>query len=81
MAVSFAADIKPLFRAVDIQHMNNFGVSLDDYTYMSDPTADHAHAQEVQNRLTDQSMPPGGPFWSPDQLALFAQWRNDGYQP
>jgi hypothetical protein len=26
-------------------------------------------------------MPPGGPFWTADQLALFAQWQKDGYQP
>ena len=28
--VSFAADIKPLFRAVDISHMKSFDVKLDD---------------------------------------------------
>jgi hypothetical protein len=27
------------------------------------------------------TMPPGGPYWTPDQLALFAQWQKDGYQP
>jgi len=27
------------------------------------------------------SMPPGGPYWTADQLALFAQWQNEGYQP
>ena len=30
--VSFSADIKPLFRAVDISHMKRFGVELDGYT-------------------------------------------------
>ena len=35
--VSFSADIKPLFRAVDISHMKRFGVELDSYTYMSNP--------------------------------------------
>ena len=35
--VSFSADIKPLFRAVDISHMKRFGVELDNYTYMSNP--------------------------------------------
>jgi len=24
-------------------------------------------------------MPPGGPYWTQDQLALFAQWQKDGY--
>jgi len=26
-------------------------------------------------------MPPGGPYWAADQLALFAQWQKDGYKP
>ena len=80
--VSFAKDIKPLFRAIDISHMKSFKVHLDDYTYMSNP--DHANA--VLSTLTHQngeepSMPPGGPYWTPAQLALFAQWQQDGYQP
>ena len=33
--VSFAADIKPLFRAIDISHMERYGIRLDDYTYIS----------------------------------------------
>jgi hypothetical protein len=80
--VSFAADIKPLFRAIDISHMKSFGVELDDYTYMSDPS----NANSVLATLTPQngeppSMPPGGPYWTAAQLALFAQWQKDGYQP
>ena len=35
--VSFAADIKRLFRDIDISHMKSFGVELDDYPYMSNP--------------------------------------------
>jgi hypothetical protein len=80
--VSFEKDIKPLFRAIDISHMNSFGVHLDDYTYMSNP----ANANAVLATLSPQngdspSMPPGGPYWTPAQLALFAQWQQDGYQP
>ena len=33
--LSFSADIKSLFRAIDISHMKRFGVELDDYAYMS----------------------------------------------
>jgi hypothetical protein len=84
--VSFAADIKPLFRPVDIAHMKPSGVKLDDYNYMSDPTNNYEHAQAVQDSLSPQngdspSMPPGGPYWTPQQLALFNKWRSDGYQP
>jgi hypothetical protein len=80
--VSFAGNIKPLFRAVDISHMKSYGVMLDDYTFMSNPD----NANKVLATLSPQdgeppSMPPGGPYWTPDRLALFAQWQKDGYRP
>lgn len=79
--VSFAANIRPLFRAIDISHMTRYGVHLDDYTYMSNP----ANADAVLTTLSPQndeppSMPPGGPYWTADQIALFVQWQKDGYQ-
>jgi hypothetical protein len=84
--VSFAADIKPLFRSVDIECMKDRDVKLDDYAYMSDPANNYEHAQHVQAALSPHDggppyMPPGGPYWTPEQLALFAKWRSDGYQP
>lgn len=86
MPVSFATDIKPLFRPVDVAHMKGFGVKLDDYAYMSDPANNHQNAESVQQSLTPldgepASMPPGGPYWTKEQLALFAKWRADGYLP
>jgi hypothetical protein len=80
--VSFATDIKPLFRPVDIAHMRPHGIKLDDYTYMSNPD----NAASVLATVSPQngeppSMPPGGPYWTADQLALFAQWQKDGYNP
>jgi hypothetical protein len=80
--VSFAKDIKPLFRPIDIAHMKSFDVKLDDYTYMANPS----NANAVLATLTpqngeDPSMPPGGPYWTAEQRALFAQWQKDGYQP
>jgi len=80
--VSFATDIKPLFRAVDISHMKSYGVKLDDYNYMSDPTnADSVLANLSPHSGEPPSMPPRGPYWTADQLALFTKWREDGYQP
>jgi hypothetical protein len=79
--VSFAKDIKPLFRTIDIQHMEPFGVLLDDYAHMSDATDNHTNAQGVYDQLFSQSMPPGGPFWTTAQLALFTNWMTGGYQP
>ena len=81
MPVSFERDIRPLFRQVDIDHMNKHNVLLDNYTYMSDPSKDHGNAQGVEDSLTNQSMPPGGPYWSNEQLILYKQWRSDGYRP
>lgn len=80
--VSFAADIKPLFRPVDISHMKPHGIKLDDYTFMSNPdNANRVLATLAAGNNKPPSMPPGGPYWTTDQLALFAQWQNDGYQP
>lgn len=80
--ISFSADIKPLFRDVDISHMKRFNVELDNYTTMSNPD----HANRVLATLSPQdgkppTMPPGGPYWTEEQLALFAQWQKDGYKP
>ena len=80
--VSFAADIKPLFRAIDISHMEPFGVELDDYSYMSNSdNANTVLATISQHNGEPPSMPPGGPYWTAAQLALFVQWQKDGYQP
>jgi hypothetical protein len=79
MAVSFANDIKPLFRPIDIDHMKSFGIPLDDFAYMSDP----ANADSVLQTVIGNppSMPPGGPYWAADQVALYKEWIAGGYQP
>ena len=81
MSVSFSRNIKPMFREVDIVHMKVHGVHLDDYQYMSDATKNYANAEAVQASLAGQTMPPGGPFWTAQQLDLYAKWRAEGYQP
>jgi hypothetical protein len=91
MSVSFAGDVLHLFRPIDIQHMRLHQVLLDEYTYMSnaagdDTFPDHANARNVYDALSPKPpnlpyMPPGGPYWSPQQLQLFNQWMTDGFQP
>ena len=81
MPVSFSKDVKPMFREVDIDHMKVHGVNLDDYQYMSDPTNSYANAEAVYDTLVGQTLPPGGPFWTKEQLSLFENWKTDGYQP
>jgi hypothetical protein len=72
------ADIKQLFRDIDISHMRPFGVQLDDYSYMSD--SDNANTVLAHNG-EPPSTPSGGPYWTAAQLGLFVQWQKDGYQP
>ncbi len=80
--VSFAVDIKPLFRAVDISHMRPFRVELDNYTYMSNPdNANRVLATLSPHDGEPPTMPPGGPYWTAAQLELFAEWQKNGYQP
>ena len=80
--VSFVADIKPLFRSIDVSHMKRFGVALDDYAYMSNPNnADKVLATVSHHNGEPPSMPPGGPYWTADQIALFVTWQKEGYLP
>jgi hypothetical protein len=46
--VSLARDIRPLFRDVDISHMEVHGIKLDDYAFMSDPD----NADKVRETLS-----------------------------
>ena len=80
--VSFPRDIRPLFRDVDISHMEVHGITLDDYTFMSDPDNANKVVEALSPHEGDPpSMPPEGPYWTADQLALFAKWQKDGYLP
>jgi hypothetical protein len=75
--LSFSSDIRPLFRdAPDVAHMTPRGVRLDDPTWMRNS----ANAQRVYDKLAAGTMPPDGP-WSPDKVALFKQWMDDGLRP
>jgi hypothetical protein len=79
VAVSFAHDIRPLFTDMDVAHMKNAGVRLDDFDYMSDP----AYAQKVLHAVSTGAMPPsdsGEPIWSPENVQLFQDWMAGGYQ-
>jgi hypothetical protein len=74
MALSFATDIRPLFRDGDIKCMGRAGVHLDDPAWMSVPT----NAQSVYDQVSAGSMPPDTP-WSSDQVSLFKKWMDAGY--
>src|SRR5436190_23209166 len=79
MAVSFKADIVPLFTSVDVEHMSRLEVPLDDHAYMSQPD----NAAGVYHQVSNGTMPPsasGGP-WSEDKVQLFKEWMDGGYAP
>ncbi|MBV8726087.1 MAG: hypothetical protein JO078_06625 [Candidatus Eremiobacteraeota bacterium] len=76
--VSFAADIRPLFRQIDIDHMRPRNVHLDDFAFMSK----RENATTVYDFLTgkkEPQMPPDEP-WSSEQLDLFNRWMENGCQ-
>lgn len=84
--VSFARDIQPLFRPLDVLHMKDFDVHLDDHSYMANPANNYRNAEAVEETVVPHgseppTMPPGGPYWTAEQIALFRKWRSDGYQP
>ena len=79
MTVSFETDILPLFTSMDVDHMGRLGLSLDDYSSMSQP----AIASAVHDTVSSGRMPPsdsGEQPWSQDKVQLFKAWMDGGYQ-
>lgn len=75
MAVSFAADIRPLFRdSPDVDSMKDFGLDLSSYETV------RMQAAAIFERLKDGSMPCDEP-WPVEQLVLFEQWMEEGMAP
>ena len=75
MALSFAKDIRPLFRDdPDVEAMKPFGLDLSSYSDVQ------AQAEGIHARLVDGSMPCDEP-WSKEQIALFKQWMDEGMAP
>jgi hypothetical protein len=64
--VSFAQDIKPLFRESDRDSMT-FAFDLWDVDDV------RSNAEAILDRLRDGSMPCDD-GWSPDEVGLFARW-------
>jgi hypothetical protein len=75
MALSFAKDIRPLFRDTpDIDTMKEFGMDLASYADVK------THAQAIYSRLEDGSM-PCDEAWPQAQIACFKQWMDEGMAP
>jgi hypothetical protein len=71
--LSFASDIKPLFRESDRMAMRR---AFDLWSY--DDVV--ANAQAIAGRLKDGSMPCDGP-WPGEQVSVFERWLSDGSAP
>lgn len=72
MPVSFAKDIRPLFRDdPDVSSMKDYGLDLSSYDEVK------AQAQNIYARLEDRSMPCDAP-WPEEHLALFKRWLDEG---
>jgi hypothetical protein len=75
MALSFAKDIRPLFRdSPDVDAMKDFGMDLSSFSDVK------AHAEEIYARVLDGSMPCDEP-WPKDRIALFKRWMEEGMAP
>ncbi|MCV2489178.1 ferritin-like protein [Geodermatophilus sp. YIM 151500] len=74
---SFARDIGPLFRPVDVEHMRPSGVDLGSYEGVRDA------AEVVLQRLRgdDGAVMPPPPHrpWTTAQMDLFARWIEEGH--
>ena len=75
MALSFAADIRPLFRDdPDVEAMKGFGLDLSSYQDVK------AQAEAIYKTLEDGSMPCDEP-WPKERVAKFKQWMVEGMAP
>ena len=72
--LSYAKDIKPLFRSFDIDSMKHAGLDLGSYEDVN------AAADKILSRLEDGSMPCDGP-WQNKDIDTFRQWMTDGKLP
>ena len=75
MALTFAKDIRPLFRETpDIDSMKAYGLDLSSYADVK------AKADAIFATLRGGSMPCDGP-WLEEQVDLFKQWMDEGMAP
>ena len=75
MALSFAADIRPLFRDTpDVDSMKENGLDLSSYEQVKE------NAARIYMVLEDGSMPCDGP-WPMNKVMLFKQWMDEGMAP
>ena len=71
--LSFARDIRPLFRDDDVKEMK-YAFDLSRHEDVK------ANAEGIYKRVADGSMPCDG-AWPADRIALFRRWVDEGSAP
>ena len=79
MALSYARDIKPMFTAMDQDHMLNQQGMFDLWDYNDVKT----NAANILKVVKSGRMPPPGeePRWTPEMVQKFQDWINQNYPP
>ena len=72
--LSFAQDIRPLFRDFDIEEMKYHSLDLSKYEVV------RAQSADIYERLVDKSM-PSDDSWPAENIAKFKQWMDEGMAP
>ncbi len=75
MALSYANDIRPLFRAMDVEEMKMNGPF--DLSKVEDVKK---HANDIYERVKMGDMPCDA-AWSPDKVQKFKEWVDGGMLP
>ena len=73
---SFATDILPLFRPIDIDHMTGFGLDLSDFDAVSSAAA--AISLRLKGIGGRRMPPPPDDPLTTDQISLFDRWVAEG---
>jgi hypothetical protein len=72
--LSFATDIRPLFRDVDVAHMKPLGYDLSDYDEVK------KNSDAIYAAVESGSMPPDT-RWTDATCAIFKAWQDEGCPP
>jgi hypothetical protein len=71
--LSFATDIRPMFKDVDVRHMQPHGFDLSSYVDVK------LKAQAIYKAVSSRSMPPNpDDAWSQPMCAMFKDWIDQG---
>ena len=73
-ALSFAGDIRPLFRDTDVSAMKRYGLDLSSYEDVK------KRAKDIYSQLSAKEMPCDGP-WNESRRQKLKEWMESGMQP